>query len=304
MTMSQYNNTTIWQYNMTEQYDNTKKSQYSNTTIWQYNMRCHINTTTWQYHNTTTWQYNTSEQYDNMTTSQYNSTTIWQFNMTEQYDNKPISQYMSQYVRAFICIETFMIRLENIQKVVRIDNIRSASDHEMNNICKLVIECETLVVFAWWTQKEFRQMSTTCNYLEDGIWIADDISVLESSISMAVTISIMYVASSGLGKNSIIWRPLISCCVSLRMLSSLNRFKRTGIPVLLIPHLPPSSSPCLGCGIIMLLQLFISWHCIIIVYLVRNAFVIFDTAESTFVVCGWSTAPFVAVILVAHCIGS
>ncbi len=50
-------------------------------------------------------------------------------------------------------------------------------------------------------------MSTTCNYLEDGIWIADDVRVLESSINMAVTISIMYVASLGLGKFSIIWRP-------------------------------------------------------------------------------------------------
>jgi hypothetical protein len=60
-----------------------------------------------------------------------------------------------------------MIRLENLHKVVQIDNIRSASDHGMNNICKLVIECETLVVFAWWTQKEFGQMSTTNNYLEN-----------------------------------------------------------------------------------------------------------------------------------------
>ncbi len=89
--------------------------------------------------------------------------------MTKQYDNTPISQYMLQYLRTFICIKTFMIRLENLQEVVRIDNIRAASDHGMNNICKLVIECELLVVFAWWTQKEFCQMSTTCNYLEDGI---------------------------------------------------------------------------------------------------------------------------------------
>ena len=134
MTISQYNNTTIWQYNATEQYDHTTISQYNNTTIW---------------------QYNTTEQYDNTTTSQYNSTTIWQFNTTEQYDNTPMSQYMSQYVRTFICIETFMIRVNNLHEVVRIDNIRSTSDHGMNNICKLVIECETLVVFAWWTQKEF-----------------------------------------------------------------------------------------------------------------------------------------------------
>ncbi len=197
-----------------------------------------------------------------------------------------------------------MIRLENLLKVVRIDNIRSASDHGMNNICKLVIKCETLVVFAWWTQKEFCQMSTTCNYLEDRIWIADDIRVLESSSSMAVTISIMYVALSGLGKISIIWRPLFSHCVSLQMLSSLNAFKRTGIPFLLIPNLPPSSPPCLGCGIVMFLQSSISWHHIILVCLLQNAFVMFTTAELTFIVCGQSTAPLVIVILVAHCIGS
>ncbi len=135
--------------------------------------------------------------------------------------------------------------------------------------------------------------------------IVDDIRVLESSISMAVTISIMYVASSGLGqKKSIIGRPLFSRCVSLRMLSSLNTFKRMGIPFVLIPHLPPSSPPSLGCGIVILLQSFIFWRRIILVYLVQNAFVIFATAESTFVICSQSRAPFVVVILVAHCIGS
>jgi hypothetical protein len=62
-----------------------------------------------------------------------------------------------------------MIKLEDVHKVVRIDNIWPASDHGMNQICKLVIESETLVAFAWWTPKEFHQMSTTCNYLEDEI---------------------------------------------------------------------------------------------------------------------------------------
>ncbi len=171
-----------------------------------------------------------------------------------------------------------MIRFENLHKFVRIDNIQSVNDHGMNHICKLVIESETLVVFAWWTQKEFRQMSTTCNYLKDGILIADDIRVLESSISMAVTISRMYVALLGLGKISIIWRPHLSCCVSLWMLSTLNTFKRTGYSFLLIPNLPPSSPPCLGCGSIILLQFSISWHCIILILLLRIAFVIFATA--------------------------
>ncbi len=136
---------------------------------------------------------------------------------------------MSQYVCTFICIKNFMIKLENIHKVVRIDNILSASDHGMNHICKLVIESKTLVVLAWWTPKEFRQMSTICNYLKDGIWIADDVRVLKSSISMAVTISITYVALSRLRKISIMWRPSFSRCVSLRMLSTLNTFKWTGV---------------------------------------------------------------------------
>jgi hypothetical protein len=57
----------------------------------------------------------------------------------------------------------------NIHELVRIDNIRSASDHGMSHTCKLVIESETLVLFAWWTQKELHQMNTTCYYLENGI---------------------------------------------------------------------------------------------------------------------------------------
>ncbi len=195
-------------------------------------------------HNTTIQQYDNTPyitiliwQHDNITIQQHH-------NMTMQYDRTIWQQYDSiQYVRTFICIKTFVIRLENIHKVVRIDNIRSTSDHGMNHICKLVIESETLVVFAWRTQKEFRQMSTTCNYLEDGIWIADDIRVLESSISMAVTISIMYVALLRLRKISVIWRPLFSGCVSLQMLSTLNTFNRMGILFLLIPNLPPPSPP-------------------------------------------------------------
>ncbi len=189
---------------------------------------------------------NTTEQYDNMTISQYNSTTIWQCNTTDQYDNMTISQYnnttiwkYNMHVCTFICNENFMIRHENINKLVRIDNIQSASDHRMNHFCKLVIESETLVLFVWWTQYEFRQMNTACNYLEDGIWIADDVRVDESSISMAVIISRMYVALLGLGDISIIWRPLCSHCVSLRMLSSLNTFFAYGLFV--SPHSSSSS---------------------------------------------------------------
>jgi hypothetical protein len=131
---------------------------------------------------------------------------------------------------------------------------------------------------------------------------------------MAVICIRMYVASSGLGEISKIWRPLCSRCVSLRMLSSLNTFLRTGYLFLLIPNLPSSSPPCLGCESVILLQSFISWHQIqfitfiplvlILVFLLRNAFIIFATAELTVVVCGQSTAPFLIVFFVAHCIGS
>jgi hypothetical protein len=128
---------------------------------------------------------------------------------------------------------------------------------------------------------------------------------------MAVIISRIYVASSGLGEISIIWRRLCSRCVSLRMLSTLNTFLRTGYLFLLIPNLPPSSPPGTGCGSIILLRSSISWRRIqfimfiplvlILVLLLQNAFVIFATAESIFVVCGQNTTPFLIVSLVAHC---
>ncbi len=192
---------------MTEQYDNTTISQYNNTTIWQHNI---------------------TEQYENTIISQHNNTTILQYNMHCHIN-------ISQYIRILIWKDIFMIRHENIHELVRIDNIQSASDHGMNHICKLIIESEMLVLFARWTQKEFRQMNTTCYYLEDGIWLADDIRSEESSICMAVIISRMYVASSGLGEISIIWRLLCSCCVSLRMLSTLNTFFVDGLFVPLHP---------------------------------------------------------------------
>jgi hypothetical protein len=111
--------------------------------------------------------------------SQYNNTTTWQYNMRCHIN-------MSQYLRTFICNKVFMIRHENIHKLVRIDNIRPTSDYGMNHICKLVIESKMLVLFAWQTQKEFRQMNTTCNYLEDRIWIADDVRVEECSRATVV----------------------------------------------------------------------------------------------------------------------
>jgi hypothetical protein len=94
-----------------------------------------------------------------MTIQQHLNTTAQQYDNSTHKNNMTIHQYHNishnMYVHCtFISIKTFMIRLENLHGV-RIDNIRSASDHGMNNICKLVIEFETLAVFAWWTQKEF-----------------------------------------------------------------------------------------------------------------------------------------------------
>ncbi len=176
MTIRTYHNATIQQYDNTtciviliQQHDNITIQQHNNTTQ-QNNMRIrqHLNTTAQQYDNST-WQ-------NNIKIHQYHNICHNIVITTKQYDNTQISQYMSQYVCTFICIESFMIRLENLHEVVRIDNIRSTSDHGMNNICKLVIECKS-VVFAWWIQKEFHQMSTTCNYLSDRIWIADGVRV-------------------------------------------------------------------------------------------------------------------------------
>ena len=98
-----------------------------------------------QYPNTTAQQYDNSSRQNNMTIQQYHNTT------TQQYDNTMwviILICHNMYVHSF-ATKKFMIRHENFHEVERIDNIRSASDHGMNHICKLVIESEMLVVFAW-----------------------------------------------------------------------------------------------------------------------------------------------------------
>jgi hypothetical protein len=108
---------------------------------------------------------------------------------------------------------------------------------------------------------------------------------------MAVTISIKYVASSGLGKISITWGPLFSHCVSLRMLSSLNMFNWMGILFLLIPNLlVPLTWGVESIYIVAIVHLLASYYPRLPPPMV---FVIFATAESTFVICGRSTAPFV-----------
>ncbi len=193
MTKRQYHNTSAKQYDNTTRRSNVTIRQCHNTTAQQYANTIWLNNMTIQKnHNTTIQQYENTPciiiliwQHDTITIQQHN-------NMTIQYD-RTIWQYDNiQYVRTFICIDTFVIRLENIHEVVRIDNIRSASDHGMNHICKLVIESETLVAFAWWTQKEFRQMSTTCNYLEDGIRIADDVRVWSPALTwLSLSVSCM-----------------------------------------------------------------------------------------------------------------
>jgi hypothetical protein len=131
---------------------------------------------------------------------------------------------------------------------------------------------------------------------------------------MAVIISRMYVVLSGLGEISIIWRPLCSRCVALWTLSTLNTFLRTGYFFLLIPNLPPYSPPRPGCGGVILLGSSISWRCtlfitfiplvLILILFLQNAFVLLATAKLIFVVCGQSTALFLIISLVTHCISS
>ncbi len=169
-TMSQYNNTLIWQCIMNEQYDNMKKSQCNNTTIWQYNMCCHINTTTWQYHNTTTQQYDNTTQQNKMTiwqhlstTAQQNDNSIRQINMTIwQYHNTTSKQY---------------------------DNTTSV----------VILICHNMYVHSFASKLLQLDLKISMK-LYNGIWIAVDVRVLESNISMAVNISIMYVVSLGPGK--------------------------------------------------------------------------------------------------------
>ncbi len=244
----------MWQTNNTIQHDNMTIQHHNNMTI---------------QHDRTIWQYdNISIQQHNNMTIQHNRT-IWQFdNITRQQHNNMIIHHALSYYYVTIC--TYIHVHQNFY------DKSWKSPQSCKDWQHLVLQwswneshmqkSEMSVVFAWWTYKEFCQMSTTCNYLEDGIWIADDVRVVESSISMGVTISIIYVTLSGLGKISIIWRPLFSRFDSLWMLSTLNTFKWMGIPFLLIVNLPPSSPPRLGCGIVILLQLSISWHHIILVY--------------------------------------
>ncbi len=39
--------------------------------------------------------------------------------------------------------------------------------------------------FIWWSLQEIRHMNTTCNALEDGIWIANHITVFESCMGIS-----------------------------------------------------------------------------------------------------------------------
>ncbi len=72
-------------------------------------------------------------------------------------------------------------------KLDGIDNIHSTTDHGTNHRSKLVIEFKMLMLFIWWTSQEISKISTTCSEFEDGIRIADDVSVDESFVSLGST---------------------------------------------------------------------------------------------------------------------
>ncbi len=85
----------------------------------------------------------------------------------------------------FICVETVITFFVKFNKLAGINITHSTTDDGTNYRSKLVIEFEMSMLFIWWTPQEvskFLQISTTCNALEDGIRIADDICVDESCV--------------------------------------------------------------------------------------------------------------------------
>ncbi len=152
-------------------------------------------------------------------------------------------------------------------------------------------------------------MNTTCNYLEDGIKIADDARVDESSISTGI-ICRTHVASLGGGK------PYINGDSSaLLSLHSLWARLHTYCPLLVwillllpLPNLPSIAS--LGANMVILLRLSILWFCILIITFlvflcvlllpILIMFVMLVCHESTVAIV-WSTHNIV-LFLVNHCI--
>ena len=87
----------------------------------------------------------------------------------------------------FICVEIFLTFFVKMNKLARINNTHSTTDHGANHRSKLVTEFQMLMLFIWWTPQEISKISTTCNALEDGIRIANDICVDESCICLGST---------------------------------------------------------------------------------------------------------------------
>ncbi len=85
--MLQYSNITIWQYNMTEQYDNTK---YHNATIQQYDNTACIVILIWQHDNITIQQHNNTTWQNNMRIGQHLNT------IAQQIDNSTWQNWTEQ----------------------------------------------------------------------------------------------------------------------------------------------------------------------------------------------------------------
>ena len=66
----------------------------------------------------------------------------------------------------------------------RINNSLLATDHGTHYWWKCVIQWKPFMFIIWWTLQEIRHMNTTCNALEDGIWIADHVTISQSCMGI------------------------------------------------------------------------------------------------------------------------
>ncbi len=85
----------------------------------------------------------------------------------------------------FICVEIFITFFVKINNLAGINITHSTTEDGTNHRFKLVLEFKMSMLFIWWTLQEVSiiiQIRTTCNALEDGIRIADDICVDESCV--------------------------------------------------------------------------------------------------------------------------
>ncbi len=67
----------------------------------------------------------------------------------------------------------------------KINSSLLTTDHGTHYWCKCVIEWKPFMFFIWWTSQEIRHTNTTCNAPEDGIWIADHVTICQSCVGIS-----------------------------------------------------------------------------------------------------------------------